>query len=108
MPEATVRDIESAFVAHWSTAGGILRAEMPLTRLPYNGVIRTRLPADRSDLIRGVRAHAGPHRQANALGCARIVLHSSEMARGLHRRTGFTEHCEFRFYATGPIWTGEH
>ncbi len=30
------------------------------------------------------------------------------MARDLYLRTGFTEHCEFRFYATGPIWTGEH
>jgi ribosomal protein S18 acetylase RimI-like enzyme len=46
--------------------------------------------------------------QAQTLSCARIVLHSSAMARGLYRRTGFTEHCEFRFYATGPIWTGEH
>jgi hypothetical protein len=46
--------------------------------------------------------------QAKALGTERIVLDSSELARGVYRRTGVAERCEFRFCATGPIWTGEH
>ncbi len=46
--------------------------------------------------------------RAEALGCAKIVLDSSVMARGLYQRTGFVQHCEFRFYATGAIGTGEH
>jgi GNAT superfamily N-acetyltransferase len=49
-----VRDIEEALFAHWSLFGrpptgalhdadGLLWFETPITRLPYNGVIRTRL-----------------------------------------------------------------
>ena len=51
------REIEDAFVAHWSLLGqwpgarlvdedGVLRFETPLRKLPYNGVIRTAINAD--------------------------------------------------------------
>ena len=40
--------------------------------------------------------------------CRRVVLHSSEMAVNVYRRAGFVERCEFRFFATAPIWSGEH
>lgn len=41
-------------------------------------------------------------------GCRRIVLHSSEMAKGVYRRAGFQERCELTFFATDPIWSGDH
>jgi ribosomal protein S18 acetylase RimI-like enzyme len=46
--------------------------------------------------------------QANALGCRRVVLHSSEMAVGVYRRAGFVERCPLLFFATAPIWSGKH
>ena len=56
--DSHIEAIESAFVAHWSVFGGypgaslhdedgVLWFEGPLTRLPYNGVIRTRIDDDR-------------------------------------------------------------
>jgi ribosomal protein S18 acetylase RimI-like enzyme len=44
--------------------------------------------------------------QAQALGCRRVVLHSTEMAAGIYRRAGFTERCPLTFFATAPIWSG--
>jgi ribosomal protein S18 acetylase RimI-like enzyme len=46
--------------------------------------------------------------QARELGCRSVVLHSSEQAVGVYRRAGFVEKCELRFFATAPIWSGEH
>lgn len=46
--------------------------------------------------------------QAKALGCRRVVLHSSELAAGVSSRAGFVERCRFTFFATAPIWSGEH
>ena len=43
--------------------------------------------------------------RAKALGCRKVVLHSSEMAVGVYRRMGFVEHCRFDVFATAPIWT---
>jgi GNAT superfamily N-acetyltransferase len=45
---------------------------------------------------------------AKALGCRRVVLHSSEMAVGVSRRAGFVECCPLLFFATAPIWSGKH
>ena len=47
-------------------------------------------------------------RQAKSLGYRRAVLHSSETALGVYRRAGFVERCRFTFFATTPIYSGEH
>jgi len=44
--------------------------------------------------------------RALALGCRRVVLHSSEMATDVYRRAGFVERCAMTVYATAPIWSG--
>jgi GNAT superfamily N-acetyltransferase len=44
--------------------------------------------------------------RARALGCRRVVLHSSQMAAGVYRRAGFVERCTFTVYATAPLWSG--
>jgi ribosomal protein S18 acetylase RimI-like enzyme len=52
-----VRQIEEAFVAHWSLLGkwpgsrlvnedGLLRFETPIPKIPYNGVVRTAIDAN--------------------------------------------------------------
>ena len=45
--------------------------------------------------------------RARALGCRRVVLHSSEIAVAVYRRAGFVENCSLTVYATEPIWSGE-
>ncbi len=68
--DAIVAEIEEAFVAHWSLMGGwpgarlveefgVLRFETELAKLPYNGVIRTRIEGDPTDVVaRVVAAYA--------------------------------------------------
>ena len=62
-----VREIEDAFVAHWSLLGqwpgaslvdedGVMRFETPLTKLPYNGVIRTRIEDGAAEVAARVAA----------------------------------------------------
>lgn len=46
--------------------------------------------------------------QAKELGCRRVILHSSEMALRVYERTGFVERCTLDFFATAPIWSGDH
>ena len=43
--------------------------------------------------------------RAQALGCARMVLHASEMAVNVYQRAGFTEHCRLTIHGTAPLWT---
>jgi ribosomal protein S18 acetylase RimI-like enzyme len=43
--------------------------------------------------------------RAGELGCRRVVLHSSDMAVGVYRRTGFVERCRFTVFATAPVWS---
>lgn len=43
-------------------------------------------------------------RQAQELGCHRVVLHSSEMALDVYRRAGFAEQCALTVYATARLW----
>jgi GNAT superfamily N-acetyltransferase len=47
-------------------------------------------------------------RHAKALGMARVVLHSTQMARGVYARAGFVAHCELEVLATAPLWSDEH
>ena len=48
-------------------------------------------------------------RHAQELGCHRVVLHSSAMAVGLHRRARFVERCSLTVYATTRLLSsGEH
>jgi GNAT superfamily N-acetyltransferase len=44
--------------------------------------------------------------RARALGCSRVVLHSSQMAANLYRRAGFVDCCSMTVYATAPLWSG--
>lgn len=46
--------------------------------------------------------------RAKALGCRRVVLHSSDMAVGIYRRAGFVERCSFTVFATAQIWSHAH
>jgi ribosomal protein S18 acetylase RimI-like enzyme len=46
--------------------------------------------------------------RAKEAGCARAVLHSSEAAVPLYRRTGFTPRCSLQAYATGSLWSEGH
>lgn len=46
--------------------------------------------------------------EAKALGCRRVVLHSTEMAVGVYARVGFVERCGLTFFATAQIWSGTH
>ena len=46
--------------------------------------------------------------RAKAAGCARTVLHSSERAVDLYRRTGFIRRCPLTAYATTALWSEEH
>lgn len=66
-PRSTVDEIEEALVGHWShfgrwirgalvEDGGSLRYETPITELPYNGVIRTRIEGDVDAVIERVLA----------------------------------------------------
>lgn len=43
--------------------------------------------------------------RARALGCQRVVLHSSEVAVNVYRRAGFVECCAMTVYATAPLWS---
>lgn len=43
-------------------------------------------------------------RRAQKLGCARVVLHSSEMAVRVYERAGFERQCELTVYADAPLW----
>jgi ribosomal protein S18 acetylase RimI-like enzyme len=45
---------------------------------------------------------------AAALGCRRVVLHSSAMAQGVYRRAGFAPCCDLAIHATAAIWSGDH
>lgn len=60
--DPVVREIEEAFVAHWSLLGGwpgarledadgLLRFETPVRKLPYNGVIRTAIAGDPAGVV---------------------------------------------------------
>ena len=46
--------------------------------------------------------------QAAALGCRRVVLHSSETAAGVYRRAGFTGCGDLAVHATAAIWSAGH
>lgn len=46
--------------------------------------------------------------RAKAAGCARAVLHSSDMAAGVYRRAGFVDSCKMQVFATASIWSDEH
>jgi ribosomal protein S18 acetylase RimI-like enzyme len=57
-----VRQIEEAFVAHWSLLGqwpgarlvdedGVLRFETPIPKIPYNGVIKTAIAAHADQVV---------------------------------------------------------
>jgi len=46
--------------------------------------------------------------RAKALGAARCVLHSSEMAVSLYRRMGYVERCHISAYATAPLFGTHH
>jgi ribosomal protein S18 acetylase RimI-like enzyme len=46
--------------------------------------------------------------RAKNVGCERVVLHSSDMAVGVYRRTGFVERCRFTVFATAPVWSHAH
>ena len=71
--EPIVREIEEAFVAHWSLLGrwpgarlvedeGVLRFETPLRKIPYNGVIRTAIEERPEEVVaRVVDAYAERH-----------------------------------------------
>ena len=73
--DAIVREVEDAFVAHWSLLGqwpgarlvdedGVLRFETPIRELPYNGVIRTAIEADVDVVVtRVVEAYAARESQ---------------------------------------------
>jgi GNAT superfamily N-acetyltransferase len=43
--------------------------------------------------------------RAREQGCARVVLHASEMALSVYRRAGFTPQCQFTIHGTAPLWT---
>ena len=44
-------------------------------------------------------------RRAKEVGSRRAVLHSTEMAVGVYRRSGFVERCRFTVFATAPLWS---
>jgi ribosomal protein S18 acetylase RimI-like enzyme len=46
--------------------------------------------------------------KARERGCARVVLHSSDMAVDIYRRAGFVERCRFTVFATAPLWSDAH
>jgi ribosomal protein S18 acetylase RimI-like enzyme len=46
--------------------------------------------------------------RAKELGSRRAVLHSTDMAVGVYRRSGFVERCRFTVFATAPLWTHAH
>lgn len=46
--------------------------------------------------------------RAKAAGCARAVLHSTDMAVGVYRRAGFVERCTIGVFATTSLWSDEH
>lgn len=63
--DEVVRAIDEAFVAHWSLLGrwpgarlvdeqGVLRFETPVPKIPYNGVLRTRIDGDADPVVAGV------------------------------------------------------
>jgi ribosomal protein S18 acetylase RimI-like enzyme len=68
--DAIVREVEDAFVAHWSLLGrwpgarlvdedGVLRFETPIRKLPYNAVIRTAIAGEADGVVaRVVDAYA--------------------------------------------------
>jgi hypothetical protein len=68
--DAIVREVEEAFVAHWSLLGqwpgarliqqdGVLRFETPIRKLPYNAVLRTAIEDRADDVVaRVVDAYA--------------------------------------------------
>ncbi len=43
--------------------------------------------------------------RAKEAGSRRVVLHSTEMAVGVYRRSGFVERCRFTVFATAPLWS---
>jgi ribosomal protein S18 acetylase RimI-like enzyme len=43
--------------------------------------------------------------RAKEVGSRRVVLHSTEMAVGVYRRSGFVERCRFTVFATAPLWS---
>jgi GNAT superfamily N-acetyltransferase len=45
-------------------------------------------------------------KRAKALGCQRVVLHSSQIAVDVYRRAGFIDCCSMTVYATAPLWSG--
>ena len=90
--DPVVRDIEDAFVEHWSHMGrwskgrllddgGALRFETPIARLPYNAVIRSHLGDDADDTIARVIASA----RSRGVDCMWIV-HPSAQPEDLGRR----------------------
>ncbi len=44
-------------------------------------------------------------RRAKEAGSRRAVLHSTEMAVGIYRRSGFVERCRFTAFATAQLWS---
>jgi GNAT superfamily N-acetyltransferase len=46
--------------------------------------------------------------RANAEGCSRVVLHSSEMAVKVYEHAGFTKQCDLTVYADAPLWASRH
>jgi len=47
-------------------------------------------------------------RRAREEGFERVVLHSSEMAKGLYGRAGFVEVCPLTVHGTAALWSGDH
>lgn len=45
--------------------------------------------------------------RAAGQGCRRVVLHSTEMARGLYAGLGFRPRCEISVFATARLWSSE-
>ncbi len=46
--------------------------------------------------------------RAKTLGCHRAVLHATDVAVGVYRRTGFAPCGSATVFATAPLWTDEH
>jgi GNAT superfamily N-acetyltransferase len=44
-------------------------------------------------------------RQAQELGCHRVVLHASDLGNPVYRRAGFVERCSFTVHATARVWS---
>ncbi len=47
-------------------------------------------------------------RRATEQAFHRVVLHATERAVGVYRRSGFVEQCTIRVFATAPVWSEEH